>query len=107
MCLARKDRRLAEFIYGQYTGGDPAVRKYWQGHFFDYVHAPSFGEDLRSSDPVRIRRALEIWEDDHHFLEDVRQFVPRLKQLATHPDPRIRELALKQWNSRTDWEDRR
>jgi hypothetical protein len=106
MCLEVKDTSLAEFIYQQYIGDDEEVRNYWRNSFFDYVHAPGFAADLKSSDPARIRRALEIWMDDHHFLQDVQFLAPTLKRLMNHSDPQIRDMATRKWNSRTDWEER-
>lgn len=104
MCSANKDPVLADFIYQQYIDADAAVQGYWASFFREYFRAPSFAEDLGSSDTVRIRRALEIWMKRHHSLESVQFLASRLKELTTHPDPDIREMALKKWHSRTDWD---
>ncbi|MBP1635759.1 MAG: hypothetical protein H6Q10_2333, partial [Acidobacteria bacterium] len=100
----RKDAALADFIYRQYVSSEPDVRGYWRSFFLDYARAPSFAEDLRSDDRARVRRALELWARHDDLPGEVRFLIPRLKQLATHPDPAIRELALKKWRSRTDWQ---
>ena len=103
MCTDLKDRELAEFIYQQYVSSSGDLRACWKRNFWDYPSAPGFVADLNSAEPERIRRALDIWSDSHHFIEDVQFLAPRLKELTNHPDPEIRKLAVEKWNSRTDW----
>jgi hypothetical protein len=107
MGAARKDAALAEFIYRQYLEAIDPVRRYWRNSFRDYYLAPAFAGDLRSSDPARIRRALEITIGHTPFLENEQFLAPRLKELTRHSDPAIRELALEKWNSRSDWGEHR
>lgn len=103
MCMDLNDAQLAEFIYQQYVTGEDDVKPYWRRNFWNYYQAPGFVADLNSLDPVRIKRALDIWSGAHHFMKDVQFLAPRLKELTNYPDPEIREMATKKWNSRTDW----
>ncbi len=98
-----QDAQLAEFIYQQYVSSSGDLRTCWKRNFLNYYQAPGFVADLKSPEPERIRRALELWENVHHFLENVQFLAPRLKELTNHPDPDIRKLATDKWNSRTDW----
>ncbi len=103
MCIDLEDPKLAELIYQQYVDSDEDVKPYWRRNFWNYYQVPGFIADLNSQDPDRIRRALEIWANSHHFLEDVQFLAPRLQQLTSDPDPEIRKMATEKWNSRKDW----
>lgn len=105
MCYALDDPEFAEFMYNQYISSDEDVKKYWRRNM-NFYQSRSFKEDINSSEPDRIKRALNAWMQKHLFKEKIQFLVPRLKTLTQHPDPEIRELARTKWDSRKDLGDR-
>jgi len=102
MCYALKDPELAGFMYSQYISCKEDVRKYWRRNIGTFYQSRGFKEDINSSNPDRIKRALNVWMKKHPYKKNIQFLVPRLKTLTQHTDPEISEMASTIWDSRKD-----